>query len=158
MLSFVHSYVGKEDRGLKYRLKADAAAGKLIMFALRGLKRLRESGQFTEPESSKDLMTGYRDVSVPTFSFANECLEIESDASKWGPGMWVELGQLYDVWAGWCKERGQKIGGRAQFVRWFQQAFPTIMNQRRRIQTERFYGFAGVMIRPSAMQRYVKGR
>lgn len=158
MLSFVHSYVGKEDRSLKYRLKADAAAGKLIMFALKGLKRLREQGQFTEPESSKDLLNGYRDVSVPTISFANECLDIEPDPNKWSPGMWAELGQIYDVWAGWCKDRGQRIGGRAQFTRWFQQAFPTVANQRRRIQTERFYGFAGVMIRPSALQRYVKGR
>jgi phage/plasmid-associated DNA primase len=158
MLSFVHSYVGKEDRSLKYRLKVDAAAGKLVMFALKGLKRLRAKGQFTEPVSSKELLTGYRDVSVPTFAFANECLEIEPNPEKWGPGMWVETGQLYDVWAGWCKERSQKAGSRAQFCRWFVQAFPTLTTERRRLQTERFYGYAGVTVRPSALQRYVRER
>jgi len=154
LLEFDQSFIGREDRGLKQRLRSEASRGKLIMFALDGLKRLRQNNCFTEPQSSVDLLRSYQDLSVPSIAFGNECLIVENDRSKWKPGMWVEKGQLYDLWHGWCKDRGQKAGAREQFGRWFIQAYPEVCSERRRIQSERMYGYAGVMMRPDAIARY----
>jgi putative DNA primase/helicase len=158
ILSFGKSFLGKEDRSLKVRLRREAASGRMTMFALNGLKRLRQNNQFTFPESSKDLTRQYSELSVPTIAFGCECLETESNSEKWTEGMWVSKDQVYDVWCAWCKARGQRCGGREQFGRWLQAAYPEIYTARRRIQCERTYGFAGVRIKESAIKNYLVKR
>ncbi|KKK85699.1 hypothetical protein LCGC14_2770670, partial [marine sediment metagenome] len=62
LLHFENSYIGREDRFLKKRLNKEADAGKLINFALRGLKRLRENRQFTLPPTSVILQKQLKDT------------------------------------------------------------------------------------------------
>jgi putative DNA primase/helicase len=155
ILLFEKSFLGIEDRTLKLRLKQEAGQGKLTMFALEGLKRLKKQGQFTEPESSVTLLEQYRDLSIPTVAFVNECINIELDPAKWTPGMWMTKDDLYDIWLGWCKTRGQRYGTKEQFFRWMKASFPMLHEERRRLQTDRIYGYAGIAVKTYAMKKYM---
>jgi P4 family phage/plasmid primase-like protien len=155
ILSFERSFLGIEDRTLKHRLRQEAVSGKLTMFALEGLKRLRKNGQFTVPASSVNMMEQYKDLSIPTFSFVNECLDIETDQTKWTSGMWIGKDDMYDLWTSWCRIRGQRFGTKDQFFRWMKASFPQLSEQRRRLSTDRTYGFGGVSVKSWAMTKYM---
>jgi putative DNA primase/helicase len=156
ILSFSKSFLGREDRSLKMRLREEAEKGKLIMFALEGLKRLRKQNQFSFPESSEEMLHQYKDLSVPLISFGAECLVTEPNPTKWTPDMWAAKDQIYSVWSVWAKIRGIKCGGKEQFGRWLQAAYPEIYTSRRRLQYDRVYGFAGLRLKDSAIKEYIR--
>ncbi len=125
LLHFENSYIGREDRFLKARLNKEAAAGKLMNFALRGLKRLRENRVFTVPASSVVLQDQFRAISSPIYEFMDECCEFataheDQDAAAF----WADKNQMYDVWRGWSRANGRAVGMKAQFFQRFLTACP----------------------------------
>jgi putative DNA primase/helicase len=96
VLEFSNSFVGREDFGLKEKLRPEVPG--IAVWALAGLRRLREVGQFTLPESSKRAMAEWRRSNSPLASFIDECTQPD-------PQGFVVQDELWDCWSKWSEER-----------------------------------------------------
>jgi P4 family phage/plasmid primase-like protien len=112
LLKFDNSYVGREDRTLKARLRAEAEQGKIVNWALQGLVDLYKGSDFLLPESSERAMYQFRELISPMVEFCQSCVE-KNDSLEEG----VPVNYLYDVWDWWCKREGRNTGLKSTFVR-----------------------------------------
>ena len=138
VLQFDNSYVGKEDRTLKIRLKEAARNGDLINFALDGLKRLRINKKFTEPENSMNLLHEFQAVSTPSIAFVRDCCSTDDT------GATAEKDMLYAAWKGWCKDNGEAHGTSVWFGRNLKSSYPKLKTVRVQINGERKYCYEGI--------------
>ena len=127
LMHFENSYVWHEDRFLKFRLNKEADKGKLINFALRGLKRLRENQKFTVPESAKELADQFRAISDPVHEFAVECCVFASDINEPREHYWVTKSSLFSIYQNWCRANGRAIGMKIRFMNRFLASHPGMM-------------------------------
>lgn len=118
ILTFNNSYVGREDDTLKKRLTKEATEGKLINYALRGLKDLYTKGKFIVPAESATAICSLRELVSPISHFAQYC--IESDIK--GPGVTTNI--LYELWKWWCEREGLKYGIKSTLIRTLQSTIP----------------------------------
>lgn len=125
VLYFQNSYEGREDLSLKYKLTQDAKAGKIINFALQGLRSLRQQQRFIVPDTSTEIITQLREITTPISTFILDCIELEPPTTPPEQGYYVIIDQLYQAWECWCQERGRKPGIKASFGRWFLGACPS---------------------------------
>ena len=122
ILTFENSYYGREDRGLKARLIKEASEGRLINFALRGLKDLYSGNQFVEPPSSLLAVQQFRELASPVPTFIEECIETRLAPMPTLGDWYIPQDYLYDVWCWWCKKNGRDPHMKNYFVRWFLQS------------------------------------
>ncbi|MCK5615823.1 hypothetical protein KAR91_78895 [Candidatus Pacearchaeota archaeon] len=139
VLNFPNSYVNREDFTLKARLKKEAKEGKLINFALQGLKDLREQGKFTMPVSSELLLQQLQEITAPVTAFVGECCDKI-------PNAYIARDQLYEAWQIWCHKSGHNAGNKNYFGRWFRQACPGIESFRPEIDGRRQYAYHGITL------------
>ena len=139
VLNFPNSYVNREDFTLKARLKKEAKEGKLINFALQGLKDLREQGKFTMPITSELLLQQLEEITAPVTAFVGECCDKI-------PTAYIARDQLFEAWACWCSKSGHKIGNKNYFGRWLSQACPRIESFRPMIDGRRQYAYKGITL------------
>lgn len=150
-IKFDKSYVGKEDPSLKQQLIKEAGQGKMINYALRGLKDLRERGRFIVPDSSREVLELMTQISSPVTSFVNECC-------KRGPECVITKNMLFDAWRSWCVESGHKPGLREQFGRWMISTVPSLKTDRRKVDGRRVYGYIGIDLEGWAKNSYLGGK
>lgn len=161
LLYFPKSYVGKEDRSLKIKLEAEAKSGKLINWALRGLRDLRTRKKFTEPRSSIELFRTLEYSTTPALLFASECCDTYDKADMGvptigSPGV-ILKDEIYAAWRGWCELQGRQSGQREQFGRWLMNALPGITAVRLRdADGVRQYYYVGVDLTQEAREKYLK--
>jgi putative DNA primase/helicase len=148
IIYYPNSYVGREDRGLKGRLEAEAKSGRLINWALEGLKDLRMHGRFVEPVASMEMMDRLEVMTSPVLAFVRECCDEGSDRA-------ATKDELYRAWSNWCKEQGRQPGIREQFGRWVLNACPRVRQSRRRGEQNRDYMYLGLSLTPSARKMYL---
>ena len=110
ILTFNNSYVGREDRTLKHRLREEAASGKMINFALQGLAELYGGRDFIVPDESAMTMNTFRELVSPIVEFADNCLSNDENNG-------VPTDYLYDLWKWWCKREGRNAGFKSTFIR-----------------------------------------
>jgi putative DNA primase/helicase len=139
ILNLPNSYVGREDFTLKQRLKKEAKEGKLINFALQGLKDLREQGKFTMPVSSEQLLQQLEEITAPMTAFVGECCDKI-------PSAYIAIDQLFEAWQIWCHKSGHNAGNKNYFGRWFRQACPGIKSFRPIIDGRRQYAYRGITL------------
>jgi putative DNA primase/helicase len=102
-----HSFLGKEDRGLKARLMAELPG--ILNWALAGLDRLLSQSQFTETEISTDAVDMMRGTASPFAPFVDEeCIK--------DPKVWVSVDDLWDAWEMWCAQNGRQQTGTKQWL------------------------------------------
>jgi len=118
ILPFNKSFVGHADTTLKDRLTQEASEGKLINWALRGLKSLYENGKFIEPQESRMAMRAFKQLTSPIPYFAQYCLEETTE----GPG--VSADHLYELWRWWCKREGIPSDDKSTLLRNIQSCLP----------------------------------
>ncbi len=149
IIYFPKSYVGSEDRGLKPRLEAEAKSGKLVNWALEGLKDLRTRGKFVEPTSSLEMLEALELATSPVMKFVKDCCELDGMAMK---------RELFDAWRGWCDSEGRMPGMADQFGRWLLNACPKVKAGRQRNPKtgQREYYYAGVRLNDTARKAYLK--
>ncbi len=152
-LAFKNCYVGREDRSLKINLIRQASEGKLINYALQGLKDLRERGRFITPLNSKIVIQQYRELSSPVDSFAIDCCEMDIEK-----GYTAVADQVYDAWSGWCLNQGRQPGLKAQFSKWFLAACPGVVSERMCMGGRRHRVFVGVRLSDWVTSEYIEGR
>lgn len=108
VLKFTESFLGREDLTLSSRLKPEVSA--IAAWAVEGLRRLMQNGQFTMPESSLEESHALVDVSSPLLQFAEDRLTIDPEEKCHGDILWESYRQ-------WCKDTNNKPPSKHQFLR-----------------------------------------
>lgn len=96
LLEFNFSFAANPDITLPARLLSETAG--IAVWALAGLKRLRDNSKFTEPVSSKTALLEWRTATSPVAAFLEECTDQNPEGE-------VVKTELYDAWAMWSTER-----------------------------------------------------
>lgn len=94
-IQFDRSFERNPDVRLPARLAQETAG--IVVWALAGLRRLRENDCFTVPASSIEAMQEWRLMMSPVAAFLEDCCD--SDGGE------VLKRELYDAWEGWRSER-----------------------------------------------------
>ncbi|KKN77882.1 hypothetical protein LCGC14_0356190 [marine sediment metagenome] len=148
ILKFPNSYAGQEDYGLKRRITDEARQGRLINFALWGLKDLHLSGRFIVPGASSEEFAQFRDLTAPMQSFLDECCIISSTSTEPRDRMWT-------AWRGWCDENGRNPGPKPQFKCWVRQFEPTVELTKEVVDGNREYTFVGIRLQPWTLSHFL---
>ena len=150
ILSFNNSYVGREDRTLKRRLRAEANAGKLINFALRGLTSLYQGNDFLMPSESQIVMQTFRELVSPIVEFVEHCTVRNNETG-------VPVTYLYDLWKWWCGREGRNAGFKSTFIRNLLSAITDGVNVRIGELNNQEQIIAGIDVTNWAKTEYLKG-
>ena len=123
-LDFPNSHYDKEDHGLTGKLLAELPG--ILLWAVDGLRRLRDRGHFIQPVAGKERWRELEELSSPALAFVRECCEVK-------PGATVEVDDLFKAWQGWCGGQGREHpGDKASFGRYLSAAAPGIKRRQRR--------------------------
>lgn len=144
IIEFKQSFVGREDFKLESKLATEIPG--IAVWALTGLKRLREQGRFTEPMSSLESAHEWRTSTSPMASFVEECTE---------PGGEVQKRELYDAWVGWSRER--KLGqlSMSRFMERVRAAAPHAVSDTYEKGGHKFAVYRGLSIRSWAAKQFL---
>ncbi len=138
LLHFARTFRGREDTGLLPRLLGELPG--ILLWAIDGLKRLRQRGRFVQPHSGEEQLAVLRDASAPVASFVRE-------TCRMGESYRVEKKKLYGVWVEWCKANGRKEpGSLEQFSIKLFSLGAGITAGRERLDGERQYVYRGVRL------------
>lgn len=94
LIEFTKTFKDAPDTNLDRKLAAEVPG--IVVWALSGLKRLRDNGAFTVPPSSVLALEEIKTDLSPVASFAEECCEQFGEVNK---------RELYDAWVKWSTER-----------------------------------------------------
>ena len=156
IIEFPNSYVGREDRSLKRRLTEEAGSGKLVKFALDGLRLLQQCKAFLEPESSKRQAKQLVELVQPVTRFVSECCETMPPGSE-EDDYHISKQELYDVWVHWCEESREDPCKITVFGKRFNQACPTIGTKQIMLNGRRHRMYTGMRVAKWAKQAYLGG-
>jgi putative DNA primase/helicase len=98
ILRLTNSFFGKEDVNLTSKLAAELRG--ILLWAIEGLKRLRERGYFVQPQSVADAVQEMEDLASPVLAFVRERCEV-------GPGHRAWVSDIYTAWKQWCESEGR---------------------------------------------------
>jgi len=121
LLPLTNSWLGKEDTGLFDRLKAELPG--ILLWAIEGLKTLRQRGRFLQPASGQSMLDQLDELSSPISTFIKECCNVS-------PEKQVFKRDMYSAWRAWCEDRGHKPGNDATFGKDLAAAYPQITTLR----------------------------
>jgi putative DNA primase/helicase len=141
LLRFRKSFEGHEDIQLDAKLAGELPG--ILLWALEGLRRLRERGRFVQPEASNGLHRQMQDLSSPIGEFVSDwCLT----------GREFETGKdfLYRAWVSWCGQTGRvRTGDIRSFAKELYSVLPELEEGRKREGGgQRHRTFVGVGLRP----------
>lgn len=141
ILGFFNSYAGKEDTSLKTRLNKEAVEGKMINFALWGLKDLRKQGRFVIPGTSKALIRQLQEIVAPVLSFTEECCIT-------GDEHYILRTTLFEAWEHWCNRGHYNSTNINHFGHELKQAVPGVQDFRPTVDNRRQWAYKGIMLQP----------
>ena len=95
ILRLSESWYGREDHGLFMRLKGELPG--ILLWAIEGWRRLRASGHFVVPESSREIQQELNDLTSPVGAFVRQCCDV-------GAELTVVKDALYQRYKTWCME------------------------------------------------------
>lgn len=102
VLKFIHTFIGNEDIELESKLLPEIPF--ILRWALDGWKRLKENKQFTQPESGKNAVEDFLNLSSPISHFIGDC--IDSD-----PEFTSDTRSLFMCYKNWCEWQNRDIVG-----------------------------------------------
>ncbi|QEH37931.1 hypothetical protein OJF2_65260 [Aquisphaera giovannonii] len=138
LLKLTNSFLGKEDRELERKLRAELPS--ILLWALDGWIRLMDRGRFIQPKSGAAALEELEATSNPIGLFVSEACELDPDA-------YAIKEQLFGAWLRWCESSGRKDAGNLQdFSSKLYSAFPEITDQRPRLEGRRIRVFSGVRL------------
>ena len=135
MLPFTRSFYGKEDLHLADKLKKELPG--ILLWAVKGWKRLQEVDTLTVPKSSATLVDAMADFSSPIVAFVSERCVLGLDYMS-------TTDELFKEYQGWCKQHEQFAPSRPMFVRDLLAHLPKIKQQRLRSDGGRAYAYRGI--------------
>lgn len=118
VLTMQQSFYGREDLDLHRRLLRELPA--ILLWSLRGYRRLQDRGHFVQPPSSADAIEDLEALGSPISAFVRDCCRVAAGAE-------VETTRLYAAWVAWCSAQGRDHPGiAATFGRDLRAAVPGI--------------------------------
>lgn len=145
LLHLTRSWYGREDHDLTDRLLEELPS--ILNWSIAGWARLKERGHFIQPASSADALQDLEDLSSPIRAFVRERCEL-------GPGLQVEVNQMYEAWQDYCSSTGRDRTGTIQsFGRDLKAACPNLRVVRPRDGGERMRCYEGIRLLPEAVVR-----
>jgi putative DNA primase/helicase len=141
LLCLKKSFLGREDHNLMNKLVPELPG--ILVWALAGLRRLRERGHFIQPKASQEMVQVMEDLASPISAFVHETCEIEAGAE-------VAARSLYQYWAQWCQDTGRQPGTEQMFGRNLQAAFPALGTRRPRVHGIQLRFYVGIRIKTLA--------
>jgi putative DNA primase/helicase len=97
MVRFTQTFIGKEDRKLPERLKAELSG--ILNFALLGLADLAEDGEFKPTQTSEALALEWKQRADPVYWFVS--VQVDKVA-----GAWISKEDLYEAYVQFCETHG----------------------------------------------------
>ena len=149
IIEFPNCYEGREDITIKPRLAQDAAEGKIIPWALEGLKKLRQRGRFKVPDSSKESLQDLVSITSPISTFVDECCLL-GDQSKT-----TSTQMVFEAWQHWCGENGKSPGGNTVFKRNLTAECPSVDKRRTAETGRKEYEYTGMALQPWVYGKYL---
>jgi P4 family phage/plasmid primase-like protien len=106
----------------------------VLLWAIRGLYRLRQQGEFTEPQICREALADYRTENNPAKQFFDEKTEpAEKNVS-------VQCAELYDRYKRWCADNGFRPLSSRVFGREIYRHYPGISRK----QSGRVWHYFGI--------------
>ncbi|MEM7806601.1 MAG: phage/plasmid primase, P4 family [Planctomycetota bacterium] len=142
MLPLREQFYGREDVSLSERLIADLPG--ILMWALDGLRRLRDRGKFVQPASGCEMQQEMDDLGSPVSAFVRERCDVES-------GLSVECDTLFEAWRIWCRGQGRENAGtKANFGRELRPVVPGLKRTQPRTDVGRLGHYEGIDLKISS--------
>jgi putative DNA primase/helicase len=115
LVKFGRSFAGREDRTLETKLKGEL--GGILNWALEGLARLQQRGEFLQPAVSAHIKREIDDVSNPIRNFVQTHVYPDPDV-RTPPDL------AYQIWQRFCDVQGEKSNS----SRWFRKHLAAAMD------------------------------
>lgn len=144
-IEFTRSFRDNPDHKLPGKLKAEVQG--IAVWALQGLRRLRENAAFTMPRSSIEAMQEWKTATSPTAAFLEECTD-DIAAGE------VQKRELYDAWVGWSSERRIIQVTTSRFFERIRANNPNISSDTYERGGHKYSVFRGVQLKPWAAKRF----
>lgn len=109
----------------------------ILLWAIRGLARLRAQGRFTTSDVSTQAMADYKAEVNPAAAFLGEFTEE-------GPGSEIRCSTLYAAYAHWTASNGYRALGERQFGKEVSRKYREVKHKRRGSRQERFWVYEGI--------------
>lgn len=139
MFKFDKTFLGNEDVSLTARLLRELPS--ITLWALSGLKRMRERGYLMPPKRSAELIEDMRRITSPVNTFVSDMCVI-------APGAMVPIDELFNAWKEWCDSEGREhYGTKNTFGRQLGAVFPQISRAQPREGESRFRAYSGIRLR-----------
>jgi P4 family phage/plasmid primase-like protien len=139
VLRMLESWYGREDTKLTERLLPELPG--ILLWAIKGWRRLRERGYFVQPKSGVKLVTELEDLASPVGAFIRDCCIV-------GPGHEEFCREMFEKWKGWCEDKGQRDHGTEQvFGRDLRAALPSLDMRQPRVEGGRVRKYVGIRLR-----------
>jgi putative DNA primase/helicase len=140
VLRMVHSWFGKEDRGMRGRLLSELPS--ILLWAIAGWQRLQARGRFLQPQSAAVVIEDLERLSAEITPFLEEECYL-------GPQHEGTSDRLYARWRSWCERNGLKPTGKPIFGRSLHAAVPGLGSRQSRSGEGRTRLYIGIGLRPS---------
>ena len=147
LIHFTESYMGREDRTRKERLKPEVE-GQINLF-LQGLCRLRKQKEFTCPKSSTAMLGELTTITTPMVGFVEDCCTLDSNAT-------ITKSQLFDTWTAWAQRNGCHVGTLPQLGQRLLSLHPSISSQRIMHEDHSISVYSGIAVQQWARTAFLK--
>jgi putative DNA primase/helicase len=139
ILSFPNCYLGKEDKSLMDKLRAELPG--ILVWAAKGYVRFRTQGfSFTANDAATQYQRELEDLSSPVRAFVRERCDI-------GPGHEVRVSELFGAWKEWNEARNRSPGTEQTFGRDLHAAYPHLQRIQPRLHGCRVRAYRGIGLR-----------
>lgn len=156
VIPFFNSYVGREDRTLERRLRAERSG--IANWAIVGLARLRSEGRLNVPARSQAIHDNFKRLTSPVAAFVEDCAELHATFSQ-------RTADVFAAWVGWCRANGHEPGSLSRLGERLRSVSPDLTRTRLRDEdSDRHYVYAGLRLTPLGLgyvddgQRILEGK
>lgn len=146
ILDFPYSFEGQEDFDLPAKLEKELPG--IILWALEGLRKLRQQGHFTVPKEMYESLREWQTTTSPMAAFVEECCEEDRDAE-------TNKHEIFDAWNQWSQEHGMKPLSKSRMFERFKGNAPFVRSDTYQKGGHKFSVFRGVKLKPWAEKQYL---
>jgi putative DNA primase/helicase len=136
LLPYRNNYSGRENRELESKLAAEIPG--IFCWSIKGLRRLRQNGRFTEPRVSEVVRGEFARLSAPVKAFIEERCVVGSTKT-------VAVDDLWQEWKEWCEQNGHPAETKSLLGTQLRAAVPKLRTSRPRSKgTKRARDYVGI--------------
>jgi putative DNA primase/helicase len=139
VLRLTNSFAGREDTGLSAKITPELPG--ILLWAVDGLRRLRQRGRFVQPASGRVALDQLSELSSPVQAFVEQRCQLDPEGQ-------VIKSALYQAWHAWCDEGGYNAGDTGTFTRNLVAAYPQVRSNGRGSGVGRPRVYKGIGLKP----------